>query len=134
MTDKNPFEDISTDLLAEDFADAIHSLNELIEKHKLIIAGSQLLTTAQLLEGYASLVQYLEMLGLQVSEGSDDQVLLGHLGLHQGCFGKPSSLLMSVSSLFTSGTAASSLLWVICADCAVSVGIFCSTFCPNGDS
>ena len=75
MTDKNPFEDISTDLLVEDFADAIHSLNKLIGMHKLIIAGSQLFTTAQLLEAYASLVQYLEMVTI-ASKMSQEAVLL----------------------------------------------------------
>ena len=75
MTDKNPFEDISTDLLAEDFADAIQSLSELIEKHKLIIAGSQLFTAAQLLEAYASLVQYLEMVTI-ASKMAQEAVLL----------------------------------------------------------
>ena len=75
MTDKNPFEDISTDLLAEDFADAIQSLNELIEKHKLIIAGSQLFTTAQLLEAYASLVQYLEMVTIASKMAQEAELL-----------------------------------------------------------
>lgn len=75
MTDKNPFEDISTDLLTEDFADAIQSLNELIEKHKLIIKGSQLFTAAQLLEAYASLVQYLEMVTI-ASKMAQEAVLL----------------------------------------------------------
>lgn len=75
MTDKNPFEDISTDFLAEDFADAIHSLSELIEKHKLIIAGSQLFTTAQLLEGYASLVQYLEMVTIASKMAQEAELL-----------------------------------------------------------
>lgn len=75
MTDKNPFEDISTDLLTEDFADAIQSLNELIVKHKLIIKGSQLFTAAQLLEAYASLVQYLEMVTI-ASKMAQEAVLL----------------------------------------------------------
>lgn len=75
MTDKNPFEDISTDILTEDFEDAIQSLNELIGKHKIIIAGAQLLTAAQLLEAYASLVQYLEMVTV-ASKMAQEAVLL----------------------------------------------------------
>lgn len=75
MTDKNPFEDISTDLLTEDFADATQSLNELIEEHKLIIARSQLFTAAELLEAYASLVQYFEMVMI-ASKMAQEAVLL----------------------------------------------------------
>ena len=40
MTDKNPFEDISTDLLTEDFAEANQSLNLLVAQHKLFVAGA----------------------------------------------------------------------------------------------
>lgn len=64
MTDKNPFEDISTDILTEDFEDAIQSLNELIRQHKLIIAEARLLTAKQLLDGYASLVMYVEAIAV----------------------------------------------------------------------
>ena len=60
LTDKNPFEDISTDILTEDFVEANQSLKLLIAQHKLIIACEDFFTKSELLKAYASLVQYLE--------------------------------------------------------------------------
>ena len=75
MTDKNPFEDISTDILTEDFVEANQSLKLLITKHKLIIAGEDFFTKSELLKAYASLVQYLEEVAV-ASQMAQEAVLL----------------------------------------------------------
>lgn len=75
MTDKNPFEDISTDLLTEDFVEANQSLKLLIAQHKLIIAGEDFFTKAELLEAYAELVQYLEAVAI-ASQMAQEAVLM----------------------------------------------------------
>ena len=75
MTDKNPYEDVSTELLTEDFEDAIQSLSKMIAQHKLIIAASPLFTKAELLEGYASLVNYFELVTV-ASKMAQESVLL----------------------------------------------------------
>ena len=75
MTDKNPFEDISTELLTEDFVEANQSLNLLVAQHKLIVAGGSFFTKDELLEAYGSLVQYLEEVAM-ASQMAQEAVLL----------------------------------------------------------
>ena len=75
MTDRNPFEDISTELLTEDFVEATQTLNLLIAQHKLIVAGEAFFTKAELLEAYGSLVQYLEEVAV-ASQMAQEAVLL----------------------------------------------------------
>ena len=75
MTDKNPYEDFSTELLTEDVEDAIQLLSKMIAQHKLIIAASPLFTKAELLESYASLVNYLEMVAT-ASKMAQEAVLM----------------------------------------------------------
>ena len=80
MTDKNPFEDISTDLLTEDFAEATQSLNLLVAQHKLIVAGGSFFTKDELLEAYAELVQYLEAVVI-ASQMAQEAVLMTREGV-----------------------------------------------------
>ncbi len=75
MTDKNPYEDFSTELLTEDVEDSIQLLSKMIAQHKLIIAASPLFTKAELLECYASLVNYLEMVAT-ASKMAQEAVLM----------------------------------------------------------
>lgn len=76
MTDKNPYEDLSTETLTEDFGPAMDELKALLLSHKLILsAPTGVLTLEEIKEAYGDLVEYLDLI-LVASKMAQEATLL----------------------------------------------------------
>ena len=76
MTDKNPYEDLSTETLTEDFGPAMDKLKVLLLSHKLILSAPTGVFTLEEIKGaYGKLVEYLELI-LVASKMAQEATLL----------------------------------------------------------
>ena len=103
-----------------------------VQTRELLAYDDRLVVRLQAAAVSVAFIEHFQVFGLQNLQGVLDQIEFAQCLLSQGfCFS--SSAVMSANSLFTSGTALSSLVWVSCADRALSSGNLASIFLPSGD-